>query len=248
MVKRKRTNGNGNGRPPHKRAKFGVPRTGGSRANNRTGGFMGIELKFYDTSLSASALTAPGDATGGEHDPSATVLLNTVVQGTGEEQRDGKQIVMKSVGIRGHINVPVQANQTATDVAPVVLVALVLDTQTNGATIASENVFKNKSASGSQATNVFRNLQFSKRFRVLKRVLLTLEQPTIVWDGTNLEQGGYNTPFEIFANLKDQLVNYSSTTETVANITDNSLHVIAYCNSNSSAPTISYNARLRFVG
>ena len=46
--------------------------------------------------------------------------------------------------------------------------ALVLDMQTNGATISSENVYKNVSASGALAASPFRNLQFIKRFKVLK--------------------------------------------------------------------------------
>ncbi len=230
-----------------KRRRFTAPRRR-RRRNPRIGGFLGIELKFYDSSLAASAITAPADATGGEHDPSATVLFNTVVQGDGESQRDGRQIVMKSLGIRGHIGVAAQTNQTATDVSPTIFIAVVLDTQTNGATISSENVYTNKAESGSHAASPFRNLQFTKRFRILKSKLLTLKQPTLVWDGTNVEQGGFNTPFTMFVDLGNMAVNYSGTTETVANITDNSLHLIAYTSSTAVAPTMNYNARLRFVG
>ncbi len=216
--------------------------------NTRIGGFLGIELKFYDTSLVGNAITAPTDASGGEQDPSATVLFNTVVQGDGESNRDGRQIIMKSLGIRGNISVASQINQTAIDAAPIVFMALVHDTQTNGATVNSEDVFKNGSGSAVCAANPFRNLQFVKRFRVLKSKTIKLHQMESTYDGTNIEEGGYTIPFSMFVDLKSMTVNYSGTTETVANITDNSLHLIAYTTSVSQAPQMNYNARLRFVG
>lgn len=222
------------------------------KRNQRTAGYLGIEKKFYDTSLAMTALTAPSDASGGEHNPSATIALNTVVQGDGESNRDGKQITMKSLYLKGVIDVQSQVNQTVPENATEVMIAIVLDTQTNGAILASENVFTNPSASTPLAPQVFRNLKYSKRFQVLKRIQMTLPQPVAVWDGTNIEQYGYQIPWECYIDLdklgKNSIVNYSNTTETIANITDNSINLIAYANNTSTAPRISYNARLRFVG
>ncbi len=217
------------------------------RLNARTGGFLGIELKFYDTSLISSALTGPTDASGGEKNPSATISLNTVVQGDGESQRDGRQITMKSIHLKGIIDVPVQANQTVTDTASDVFIALVQDKQTNGALLNSEDVFTNPGADARTATSPFKNLQFQRRFRILAVKKLRLPQPTVVWDGTNVEQGGYQIPWEIYKSFSIG-VNYSATTETIANITDNGLNVIAYTSNSTAAPTLSYNSRLRFVG
>ncbi len=214
--------------------------------NPRIGGFLGIELKFYDQSAGEN-LTAPTDASGGEENPSATITLNTVIQGDGESNRDGRQIVMKKISVVGCVRQALQTNQTATENAPLVLIALVHDTQTNGALLNSENVFVNPSADAELATKPFRNLQFIKRFRVLKRLQLKLQQPTVVWDGTNIEQGGLFTPFKMHVPLNIP-VNYSGTSETIANTVDNSLHIIAYCNDTSTVPRLLYNSRLRFVG
>jgi len=216
--------------------------------NERTAGFLGMEMKFYDTSLVASALTAPADSSGGEHDPSGVITLNTVTQGDGESQRDGRKIIMKSIMLKGHIDVPAQADVTATDDGCKIMIALVLDTQTNGATISSENVFSNPSANSANAPNVFNNLQYSKRFRILKRLDLVLNPPPLSYDGTNIEMQGMKRAFKIYKTLNDIVVNYTANTENVANIVDNSLHVIAFCNEINMAPTINYNARLRFVG
>lgn len=126
--------------------------------NPRLATALGIELKFYDTSLTGGVLVTSTDASGGEFDPSATIKLNTVIRGDGEENRDGKQISMKNLSIRGNISYIKQTNQTASDVAPVIFIALVLDTQTNGVTLNSEDVFHNQSAAAINSTNVFRNL------------------------------------------------------------------------------------------
>ena len=63
----------------------GLRRRGRRLANYRTAGFLGIEKKFYDTSVSAVALGAPTDATGGEFDPSTTSMITTPAQGDGEQ-------------------------------------------------------------------------------------------------------------------------------------------------------------------
>ena len=243
----------GSGGPPLKKPRvvFRAPRNGAAgrrRRNARIGGFLGIEFKFYDTSLANSALTAPTDASGGEHNPSATICLNSVTQGDGESQRDGRNIVMKKLHLSEHIYVAGQANQTATDPAPVVYIALVWDKQTNGALLNSEDVFTNPSGNAFLAANPMRNLQYIKRFKVLKSVTLQLIQPTGTYDGTNIETGGYMIPFRMDLDLPNIEVNYTGTTETIANIVDNSLNIVAYAANISIAPVLYYNCRLRFVG
>ncbi len=216
--------------------------------NPRSGGFLGTELKFYDQKLLATALTSPTDGSGGEHDPSATVLLNTVTQGDGESQRDGRAMVMKSIFVTGVITAAVNIDETINKQQCNVVVYLVLDTQTNGATISSEQVFVNPGANALLATSPLRNLQFTQRFRILDKVHIVLPPQPSQYDGTNLEMGGIMFPFKLSANLNNMKVLFSNTTETVANITDNSLHIIAFANDLDVVPKIAYNSRLRFVG
>ncbi len=216
--------------------------------NQRTAGFLGIELKFYDQALVAAALTAPTDASAGEQDPSATVLLNTVTQGDGESQRDGRKMVMKSISLNGVVRVGAQNDQSVLDNAPLIFIALVLDTQTNGATISSENVYCNQGANAILAASPYRNLQFSRRFKVLRSLQFAFPTPNAADVGANIEISGHFVPWRMDVKLNDIPVTFSGTTETVANITDNSLHLIAYAAGISAAPLLSYNSRLRFVG
>ncbi len=219
---------------------------GGS--NLRTGGFQGLELKFYDTSLVAAVLAVNTNGSAGEHDPSATVKLNTVVRGTSESNRIGNKIQMKNISLNGVVTIPVAANLTTTDVRPVVFIALVLDHQTNGATLASEDVYVNQGANAVLGCSMYRNLQTSKRYRVLRSMQIVPEQPVLTFDATNIEQSGLHTPWRMDVPLNTETQFNGGTTADVANIEGNSLHIVAWASSTSLVPTFSYNARLRFVG
>jgi len=132
---------------------------------------------------------------------------------------------------------------------PFVYVALVLDTQTNGAQLNSEDVFSNPSANIATAAGPLRNMSYTERFKVLKKKKIRIPMLSLTYDGTNIEQSGVQVPFSMFVKLGGLQTKFQSGTTTgyVGTIVDNSLHVICY--SNSALPvTVSYNARLRYVG
>lgn len=209
---------------------------------------LGLELKFYDQYLVDHTIAASTDASGGEANPSATVALSTIAQGDGESNRDGRNCVLKSVFVEGTISVDPQVDQTVQHTAPVVFLALVWDKQTNGALLNSEDVFTNPSGSAKTMSKPLRNLKYTKRFQVLKTKTITLRQNISTYDGTNLETGGFHTPFKLAASLPDIKCNYSSTSADIANSVDNSLHIIAFTTENSMVPKLNYVSRVRFVG
>lgn len=219
--------------------------------NVRTGGYSGIEWNFFDCSRSAG-LVSTADSAGGEIDPTTLNCLNCPAQGTGETSRLGRQITMGSIYVKGMVNISQQSNQTATDIIPTVMIALVLDKQTNGAQLNSEDVYTNQSGFSTLAPMPMRNLENIQRFQVLKTVRIGPQeiagsiQP--VYDGTNIEQMGANVPFEMYVNLKNMKVNFISgeTGSSVSAIADNSLHLVAFCSNVGTAPSVLYNSRLRF--
>ncbi len=219
------------------------------RRNARIAGFLGIEKKFYDTSLYGGTLSESADCSGGEHNPSATICLNSVVQGDGESNRDGRKIVMKYISVNGTISM--DALSAVSTITPNMLidVMIVLDQQTNGALMASENLYVNPSANASLGTRGFRNLQYIQRFKVLKKVSINTGPSESQSIGATYDTGGSHHPFSMNVPLADIAVNYTGTTETIANIVDNSLNLIALVkDGGASTATINYNARLRFVG
>ncbi len=224
-------------------------RAGRGYLNMRTAGLLGVELKFYDTFLANAVLLEVTDSTGGEHNPSATIALNTVTQGDGASSRDGRKIVMKNISLQVVISCTKIINLTVLSTQPEIFVALVLDTQTNGVLLDSEDVFTNKGAVNKLQVHPFNNMTNVPRFRILKRRTIQMDNPQAVYDGTNIETSGIRNSFNWYVDLKNLVVNYNAgVTESIANIVDNSLSIIAWTSSNSLVPLISYNCRLRYVG
>lgn len=225
-------------------------RSGTAYKNLVTQGFLGIERKFYDTFLADAAITNPNDAAGGEHDPSATSMISTPVRGDSEQNRDGKQISVINCSIKGTVNIASGELDASPPEGTIVKVCLVLDTQTNGAQIVSENVFKNQAGITKMASNPMKNLLFMNRYRILKSQLFTMT-PTGLSHLANdaFSHNGVIRQFDWFVPLHNMKINFNAgTTADIANVIDNSLHIIAYTSSVIGTPTLSYNARIRFVG
>jgi len=218
------------------------------RASNvRIGGFLGIEHKFYDTTYTAAITNSTG-MTGLEADPNTVNCISAPAQGDGESDRDGKKINIESVHVHGVVSIASQADQTGADVVPTIMIALVLDTQSNGAQLNSEDVYKNLTSSALSSPTPLRNLQYSRRFKVLKTKILNFPAPALSYDGTNMEQSGKTMSFGMDIKRLNIPVTFTSTTAGIANVVDNSLHIIATTSSTTMAPTLYYNARIRFVG
>ncbi len=218
--------------------------------NPRSGGFLGIELKFYDNKLVSTALAAPSDATGGELDPSGASSLTTVAQGDGESNRDGRKLRARSIYVEGQIKTSTQSTESTADAQALIFLALVLDTQSNGAALNSEDVYANPGASANTAAGPFRNLQFTKRFKVLATRRFIIQNPNIANETGatgGLVQNGLSKRFKFFKKLNFDII-YKGTTADIANTVDNSLHIIGFTTSTAMAPQINYISRFRFVG
>lgn len=213
--------------------------------NTRTGGYLGIEKKFYDTSRAAIAIPSTGDMSSLEVDP---VTLNTIsapAEGNGESDRIGRQCTIHSVTVKGIVELD-EVNAGGLSQSPVVFLALVQDKQSNGAQLDSEDVFVNPFAGGLLSVTPFVNLQYKQRFKVLATQCITMRRDIGFADGANVDKEGVLIPFKMFKRLNIQ-ANFSNTAAGIASCVDNSLHVIACCTT-ASACTLRYNARIRFTG
>lgn len=219
--------------------------------NARTGGLLGIEKKYLDCYKTATAIASSTDGSGGEYPPSAIITgcLSAPAQGDGPTNREGNKIVITDCLVQGVISVSAQANQTAADQSPVVMVALVMDTQTNGTQLNSEDVYTNPSGAAVLMTSPNRNMSYTQRFKVLKVWKKQIRIPQLAYDGTNMEQSGFQTPYKLKWKGKIPVTfTTGSTTADIANVTNNSLQIIAYTSDTSLVPAINYNSRIRFFG
>lgn len=211
------------------------------RPNLRTGGFLGIEYKFIDQTVALTAVSA--DWAGGELDPVGGVnCIGACTQGTGESNRDGRQINVKSIQIQGYALRPL-ASDSADPISPgYIKIALVQDTQTNGTQLNAEDVYN----SGTLDEVAFRNLEYTRRFRVLGTAEVFPYVQATMTDGANTAScQGNLCPFSI--RWKGNVsVNFSGNAGTIADIMDNSFHIIAA--GNVSTDQVCYNSRVRFIG
>lgn len=221
-------------------------------ANLRTGGLLGIETKYLDVTVANVTVSVASNASGGTCAPTAgcTGCLTAPAQGDGAQDRDGKKIVVKSCLVQGQLTVASQAAQTAADSIPVCYIALVQDTQTNAVTTSSEDVFTNFVGNANMNAQPFRNMSNTARFKVVKSWTRRLIMPSLTGQGaTNtIEQTGFTVPFDIsWTGLMPVNFKATGSTADVANVVDNSLHLIAY---SSGGVTVRLDAgvRIRFVG
>lgn len=211
--------------------------------NARTGGFLGIETKFIDYTFSAGVVAT---LTGAEMDPPGAGAQTTpgsisaIAQGDGESNRDGRKCTLTSLHIKGDLRIGPAAGATLQS-ASIVRVAVVWDTQTNAKQLNAEDVF----LAATHIEHSFRNLQFSKRFKILKDATFVLNTLAGAGDGAANDSADVIKNFKWNFKLNIPVI-HKSTTAVVASITDNSLHVIAF--SNNTAATLSYESRIRFVG
>lgn len=219
--------------------------------NQRVAGFLGVEHKFLDMTYSPTNIANTTGCATGEADPTSgsANCLSCPAVGDSEQQRDGRKIVIESLHIKGNIYRTGETVAAVADPGRVVLF-VVLDTQTNGAAINSEDVFKSIGGTLDGTVDCHRNLLYGTRFRVLKKLVWT---PSIVggYYGTATSQWihGITKTFEFHIKFPKGLhVNMTAgTTADVANVIDNSLHFINFA-SVANKFAVEYQARIRFQG
>jgi len=221
-------------------------RKGYSSVARTRGAAVTGEMKYFDTEKDGTALPASNEWTGTEFDLTANSLFTPVV-GAGVNQRIGKEAKVLKIRINGLIVAPSQADQVAADSSSLCRVMLVQDTQTNAAQMQGENLM----TSGTTDTigiNTFQNIDNFGRFRVLGDKFISLQNPNMSYDGTNVEQAGLIKRFKFVYKFKNPVkVRFNNTNGgTIADIVDNSFHIIANSHNISLAPQISYYSRFYY--
>ncbi len=228
-------------RPSYKRLPMTFYRN--PRMNYRQGGFIGKESKFIDTTLINSNIT---DSHVWENHSGTNGSLIGCVQGDGASQRDGRIYFVSSINVRGYIQQDKLEN--ATNPLPDVQTTLILylDKMCNGAEPSVTDIIVN----GSRGNLDFRNLEYSTRYDVLRRVeinqLAHMTSGTVVND---FSMGTKITPFRMNYKFNPPLkVNTDGTTADVANLTNYNIGIQA-CSTNGHATDgteVNYVSRVRF--
>lgn len=220
-----------------------VPRVRGVQATG--------EMKYFDTFKTPTAIPASTNWTTTELDPATILTLFDPQQGNAISQRIGQKAQLHKLKMKGTVNIPREIDQSSAPEACVVRVILFQDMQTNAVQAQGEELMRSE---GTAVLNIdaFQNFNEFGRFRVFKDKVFTFNAPNMVFDGTNIELGGQSKQFKFNLNFtRDPVaVRFNATNGgTVADIVDNSWHILAIASQTTSAvPTIAYNCRCTFKG
>jgi len=223
--------------------------------NPRVQGFLGLEKKFFDTALADTSIGTTASWSGGIYNPTitspvipgATNCLSAPAQGAGPQQRIGKSITIKSIQLKGCVYyIPYAAAGAST--SRTCFVALVQDTQTNGAQCTAPDIFQNITAITQTLPTPARNLLNAKRFKILKSEVFEMDpQTSLALAGPEYVVAGRSKPIDWYLPCEIPVNFLEETDSTVANVVDNSVHVVVSCNDPNYA-VVAYNARIRFLG
>ncbi len=212
--------------------------------NVRTGGYIDIENKFLDLERVSDNFTTTWDTM--DPDDAGTIqCLSAVAQGDGESNRDGRVYHINSLHMQGTVTVNATEQSLFPGTDLIARIVVVWDTQSNGAQLTATDVMD-----GGQTVDVhsFRNLQFTKRFKVLfdRKILLKIQTTnegvinsfatsdmSVLWKFNHK----FKKPIKVICN---------GTTGVIASVTDNSLHCIGVAT--TATVQLNYQSRIRFTG
>lgn len=221
------------------------------RINGRTGGDEGRELKNNDRFLDDVTISESSTWTNCDVDPVTFLCLNSMAQGTAADQRLGRKITCKSIQIGGTVEYSGATGISLPVPAGSVMLALVLDTQTNLVQMPSTDVYEAANLL-TAVCNPLRKLENTTRYKVLKKIVVDFPAQPLVSnssDNTTFIAGAQQARFQMNVKLNDLLVTFKTGAGAdVTDIQDNSLHLIANRNQVGQACNLSYISRLRFVG
>jgi len=241
VYKRRRTNWSGTrygGMPPRMRGYY--RRSGYWRRDGRTPGGS-VEMKFFDK---VQGLT--GDLSAG------TVIANGLVagitQGTGEQDRIGRKIILKSVYIRGHFYMD-PLYQVTSPPPQMVRIMLIEDRQCNGANATQGELFE-ALPGATHLLNSMNNLANKNRFKTHMDKVVTLNYDTTYINNAETHyyaQAKYRT-FKLYKKMNLPIEFSGTGVSTIANIQSNNLFI--WIQTASSATNITFDSvsRVRFVG
>lgn len=235
------------------------PRTPRRRYMPRTpGGQIVADNHYYDATRANVAIPVITTAwTGTELDPDnvaagalAVNCLFAPTLGDDISQRTGRRATLKRIKIQGTIIIPAQTTVNTLDTPAKVRIIVYRDGQTNASQSQGEDLIGSGLGTGTSAMNMFQNFANFGRFKVYKDKSyiygnnISGVNDTGATGGVVQSAAKYHFKFSIPVN---DVVNFNATNGgTVADIVDNSYHLICATDGSTMAPTIAYQSRCVF--
>lgn len=227
----------------------GVGRSGYATVPRTRGVYGQGEMKYFDSGVSAVAISETTDWAASVIAPTTLLTLFCPTEGSAINQRIGRKVMVHKIKLHGLITMPVLTDQADTLCMPDIRVILVQDMQTNAAQMTGDLLMTSQSANAFVVNTGFQSLVNFGRFRVLKDKMFRGRDCTTSTDGANTcSIGTADIPFKFTINFKNPVqVRFNATNGgTVADIVDNSFHVVAHKGSTVGAHVMYYTCRVSY--
>jgi len=241
-------------RPAARKGYTSVARTRGAAVTG--------EMKYFDCELNGVNITATTTTwpAGTMTDPGTTINLGSAAVatplclfaptvGAALNQRIGRKVKVLKVKVHGTLNVVAQTAQSTCDPSCAIRLLLVQDMQTNAAQMTGAQLIND--AGGAFTTlEAFQNPNNFGRFRVLKDKMFMFQNPNLAGSPTagDVIQGSLRTKFKFVVNFKVPVECHFNATNggTVADIVDNSFHLVCAADSVTLVPSLYYYSRVSY--
>lgn len=225
-----------------RRSRRGFKRNGRNYVARTAGGRATTERKYFDTNLAtyvvkttwATAVIPFSTNDGAVHATGGS--LNCPGTGSQINQRIGRLIHGKKLKIKGELWWNCVHSQTTNWAGGMVRMVVVVDTQCNGTVLTPDVLFKGSDMHSFQSIDSF------GRFKVLydrnfifrpQTSNLTTDNPVVVSEHGMLQK------FKIGINMRDMCTTFNqNSNKDVGDIVDNSIYLLALCDSENNVGTI----------
>lgn len=221
---------------------------------SRTMGAASVtERKYFTTGLTSTAVVSAVNWAGTELDPAANCLFYPQ-EGADIDNRIGRRVTIKKITVRGYCACQGEEDTSTAHNAQAIRIVLYMDMQTNGAQSQGEELLANPTvATAANAMNTFQNTSNFGRFKVLKDKMMIFGNRSAaqadIAASDKLTVQGQGRVFKMsYRFLKPLVVRFNGTNGgTVADIIDNSFHILANSSSDENGVLLSYECRVVYT-
>lgn len=218
-----------------------------------------VETKYFDSEYgltNVAQITTTWASTNADPTTGSQACLFAPTQGTTKNSRSGNKVKVTGLRINARIRCPAQTSQTTPDNGGLVRVILFLNRDCNGAQVTGDKVIAKQGATVTftdpNALFGFMNANSCPKIKILRDKTFTFHSPSGTYDGSARYQvNGITKHFEWRIKYINGLdVQFKANAGVVADITDNSFHIIAGSNLGTTVndlnPKLGYVCRVYF--
>lgn len=236
--------------PPGRLGKRYVARTPGGQIVADNHYFDGQSLQATQAITAISTIWTNGTHLETYKGAAGTTAIGSLfcpVEGNDITDRYGRKAFLKKIRIVGTLRVPKQSAQNAADNGMKIRIIVVRDGQTNGAALTPANVI----SSGFEvpAIDMFQNTANFGRYKIYKDKIITFDNPSMANDTgatAGIVQSGLEKHFKLNVNVNDWVTFNATNGGTIADIVDNSYHLLIACDNGDYATTVAFKFRCVF--